>query len=256
MDALIVAGGTPTPVDPLASFSQGRPKSMIEVGGRPMVQWVLDAVAGSPRIDRVIVVGLDETAGLVCGKPLTFLAEQGSLLDNARAGIATAGQQGGSSQHLLMSTADIPLITPEMVTFRADQIEQAGAHLDYCIIERSVMEGRFPGSRRSYVRMKDIEACGGDIHGVRLDLSSDNALWDRLLAARKNALKQALLLGPDTALMLLLHMATVEWAERRIGHRLGLRGKAQRCPFAEVGMDVDKPYQLEIVRSELHPGVG
>jgi CTP:molybdopterin cytidylyltransferase MocA len=256
MNALIVAGGTPVPTDPLFPHTKDRPKSLIDVAGRPMVQWVLDAVAGSPRIDRILVVGLDETAGLVASKPLAYLPEQGSLLANARAGIAAAGRQGGASQHLLMSTSDIPLITPEMVTFRADQIEQAGADLDYCIIERSVMEAGFPGSRRSYVRMRDIEACGGDIHGVRLDLSSDDALWDRLLSARKNALKQAYLIGPDTALLLLLHLATVEWAERRIGRRLGIRPRAQRCPFAEVGMDVDKPFQLEIVRHELEGGVG
>lgn len=256
MHALIVAGGTPAAADPLATETLGRPKSLIDVVGRPMVQWVLDAVAGSPRIERIIVVGLDGTHELTSAKPLTYLPEQGSLLANARAGIDAAGALGGASQHLLMSTADIPLITPEMVTFRADQIEQAGADLDYCIIERSVMEARFPGSRRSYVRMKDVEACGGDIHGVRLDLSSDNALWDQLLAARKNALRQAFLIGPDTALMLLLRLATVESAERRIGQRLGLRGKAQPCPFAEVGMDVDKPYQLEIVRRELQVRAG
>jgi len=254
MDALIVAGGIPAADDPLGSYSRGRPKSLIEVAGRPMVQWVLDAVAASPRIEKVIVVGLDDSVDLKCPKPLAFVPEQGSMLRNSRAGLAFAGTQRGNSEHLLMSTADIPLITSEMVTFRADQIEQAGAGLDYCIIERSVMEARFPGSRRSYVRMKDVEACGGDIHGARLDLSSDDALWDRLLAARKNALKQAYLIGPDTALLLLLHLATVEWAEKRIGRRLHLHAKAQRCPFAEVGMDVDKPFQLEIVRRELEAG--
>ena len=256
MHALIVAGGTPVPTDPLFPHTKDRPKSLLDVAGRPMVQWVLDAVAGSPRIDRILLVGLDEAVGLVCSKPLSYLAEQGSLLANARAGIAAAGRLGGASQHLLMSTSDIPLITAEMVTFRADQIEQAGADLDYCIIERSVMEAGFPSSRRSYVRMRDIEACGGDIHGVRLDMSYDDALWNRLLAARKNALKQAYLIGPDTALLLLLHLASVEWAERRIGRRLGIHARAQRCPFAQVGMDVDKPFQLEIVRQALQPAAG
>jgi len=251
MDALIVAGGTPKAADPLYPLTKDRPKGMILIAGHPMVQWVVDAVAGSPRIDKVILIGLDPSASLRCTKPLAYLPEQGSLIGNARHGLAYAGGSGRTSDHLMLVTADIPLITPEMVTFRADQIEQEGADLDYCIIERQVMETRFPDSRRSYIRLKDIEACGGDIHGVRLDMSADDALWDRLMDARKSALKQAWLIGPGTALMLLFRLATVARAEAMIGRRLGLCGKAQRCTFAEVGMDVDKPFQLEIVRREL-----
>jgi GTP:adenosylcobinamide-phosphate guanylyltransferase len=251
MDALIVAGGAPKASDPLYPLTKDRPKGRIEIAGRPMVQWVIDAVAASPRIDRLLLIGLDPSASLRSAKPLTYLPEQGSLIGNARHGLACAAADRRASAHLMMVTADIPLITPEMVTFRADQIEREGADLDYCIIERTVMEARFPDSRRSYIHLRDLEACGGDIHGVRLDMSADNALWERLMDARKNALKQAWLLGPDTALMLLLRLATLARAEAMIGRRLGLRGKAQRCPFAEVGMDVDKPFQLEIVRREL-----
>jgi CTP:molybdopterin cytidylyltransferase MocA len=248
MQALIVAGGTPAATDPLFAETQGRPKGLMDVAGRPMVQWVLDAVARSPRIETVIVVGLSSSAGLQCHKPLHYLAEQGSLTSNAKAGLEFAATLGPSSDHLLMATADIPLITPEMVTLRADQILQAGADLDYCIIERKIMEARFPGSRRTYLRLKDIEACGGDIHGVRLRLKSDDALWKKLLDARKNALMQAYLLGLDTALMVLLRLGTLAQAERKVSQRVGLKVRAQLCPYAEVGMDVDKPFQLELVR--------
>lgn len=251
MDALIVAGGTPAPTDPLYPDCRGRPKSLLDVGGRPMVQWVLDAVAGSARIDRILVVGLGEEDGLQSSKPLLYLAEQGSLIGNLRAGMAYASSHDPSADHLLMATSDIPLITSEMVSFRAEQIQQGGADLDYCAIERSIMQARFPDSRRSYIHLKDIEACGGDIHGVRLALNWDDALWDRLIAARKNALKQAYLLGLDTALMLLLRQASVPWAEEKISRRLHLRARVQVCPYAEVGMDVDKPFQLQIVRREI-----
>jgi hypothetical protein len=32
---------------------------------------------------------------------------------------------------------------------------------------------------------------------------------------------------------------------------LNIRGRVIPYPYAEVGMDVDKPFQLEIVRAEL-----
>jgi hypothetical protein len=34
-------------------------------------------------------------------------------------------------------------------------------------------------------------------------------------------------------------------------NRLNITGKAVVCPYAEVGMDVDKPHQLEIMREDL-----
>jgi hypothetical protein len=40
-------------------------------------------------------------------------------------------------------------------------------------------------------------------------------------------------------------------AERRAGKVLNLRGRAIPFPHAEVGMDVDKPFQLDIARAEL-----
>jgi hypothetical protein len=36
-----------------------------------------------------------------------------------------------------------------------------------------------------------------------------------------------------------------------VSKRLGLRGRAVVCPYAEIGMDVDKPFQLEIMRADL-----
>jgi hypothetical protein len=33
--------------------------------------------------------------------------------------------------------------------------------------------------------------------------------------------------------------------------KLGLRGRVHLSPFAEIGMDVDKPHQLDMVREYL-----
>lgn len=64
-------------------------------------------------------------------------------------------------------------------------------------------------------------------------------------------MKQAALIGYDTLLLLLLRQVTLENAVKRVTHRVGLTGRAIQCPYAEVGMDVDKPHQLEMMRSDL-----
>ena len=44
MDAIVIAGGIPQPEDPLYTYSHGDSKALIDVAGKPMVQWVLDAL--------------------------------------------------------------------------------------------------------------------------------------------------------------------------------------------------------------------
>jgi hypothetical protein len=56
--------------------------------------------------------------------------------------------------------------------------------------------------------------------------------------------------GIDTLILLLLH-CYLQGAQERVSKRLGLRGRAIPCPYAEIGMDVDKPHQLEIMRKDL-----
>ncbi len=37
MDAIVIAGGIPVEGDPLFPFTQGKPKAMLEICGKPMI---------------------------------------------------------------------------------------------------------------------------------------------------------------------------------------------------------------------------
>jgi hypothetical protein len=76
-------------------------------------------------------------------------------------------------------------------------------------------------------------------------------LWDRLVEARKSIFKQAALIGLDTLFLLLTRSMTLEGAAKLVGKRLGIKAKATLSPFAELGMDADKPFQVDILREEL-----
>jgi len=45
VDVILTAGGVPSPKDSLHTASQGGYKAMINLNGRPMIQWVLDALS-------------------------------------------------------------------------------------------------------------------------------------------------------------------------------------------------------------------
>jgi GTP:adenosylcobinamide-phosphate guanylyltransferase len=252
MDALVTAGGIPQPGEPLYEFTQGTSKALLEVAGKPMIQWVLDALSESANVEQVVVAGLLEDCGVTCAKPLAFLPNQGEMLQNIRVGVFKVLELNPQARHVLTVSSDIPAITGEMVDWMVNTTMETDHDIYYSVITRQVMEARFPNSKRSYTRLKSVEVCGGDMNVVRAQTAVKNdELWDRIIAARKNALKQAALIGFDTLFLVLLHRLDVDGAVKRVAKRLNLKGRVIFSPYAEIGMDVDKPHQLEIVRADL-----
>ncbi len=252
MDAIVIAGGIPKPDEPLYPYTQGKPKSLVDVAGRPMAQWVFDALGQAETIDQVVVMGIDAEAGLKCDKVKLYLPDEGSILANIFAGVKKVREINPNVHHVAIVSADIPAILPEHINWVVKTAMQTDEDVYYNIITRQVMEGRFPGSKRSYTHLKDMDVCGGDLNVVRaMTVTENNELWDKIISARKNVFKQAALVGYGTLLLLLLRQVTLDGAVARVIKRVNLTGRALVCPYAEIGMDVDKPHQLEIMRADL-----
>lgn len=248
----MTAGGIPEPDDPLYPITQGAPKALVEIAGKPMVQWVLDALSDSVAVHHVIVAGLGPDCGVTCTKALEFIPNQGGMLENIFAGAHRILTLNPGAEVILSVSSDIPAITGRIVDWMGSEV--AGGDFDVCynFITREMMENRFPGSRRTYTRFKDAEVCGGDLTAFRTRLlTSDGGVWRELVESRKNVLKQAAIIGYGTLLKLLLRQLTIDAAVARVSKRLGLKARAIACPFPEIGMDVDKPYQLELLRADL-----
>lgn len=252
MDAIVTAGGVPQPGEPLYEYTRGISKALLDVSGKPMIQWVLDALTAASTIDRVLIMGLPAESEISCPKLVSYLPSQGDMVANIRAGISELLRINPQAQHVLLASSDIPCITSEMVDWVVKTTMQTDEDAYYNVISRQVMEKRFPTSNRSYIKLKDVEVCGADMNVVATRLVTTNdEIWINLVSARKNALKQAALLGFDTLFLLLLHAITLEAAVNKVTKRLNITGRAILCPYAEVGMDIDKPHQLEILRADL-----
>jgi GTP:adenosylcobinamide-phosphate guanylyltransferase len=252
MDAIVIAGGIPQPDEPLYPYTQGKPKSLVDVAGKPMAQWVFDALSQAETIDQVVVMGIAADSGLKCDKAKAFLPDEGSILANISAGVKKVRELNPKAHHVTIVSADIPAVLPEHINWVVKTAMQTDEDVYYNVITREVMEGRFPGSKRSYTHLKDMDVCGGDLNVVRaMTVVENDDLWEKIIASRKNVFKQAALLGYGTLLLLLLRQLTLQRALQRVTRRVNLTGRALVCPYAEIGMDVDKPHQLEIMRADL-----
>jgi CTP:molybdopterin cytidylyltransferase MocA len=253
IDAIITAGGIPEPGDPLYEYTKGLPKALLPIAGKPMIQWVLDAVNQCELIDRVVIIGLAEHENLVSTHETIFIEKSSDMLTNIQTA-AKALRNGSTSQdrRTFILASDVPSITVEMLNWLYEKSETLLGDLVYTAIEKETMESRFPEANRTYIQLEDCQVCGGDVSIFRLDVANgERPIWKRLIDARKNPVKQARLIGLGILLPLITGKLKLSVAERKISRRLRVNGHVVLSPFAEMGMDVDKPHQFEILRKEL-----
>jgi GTP:adenosylcobinamide-phosphate guanylyltransferase len=252
MDAIVTAGGIPQPEDPLYTYSHGDSKALIDIAGKPMIQWVLDALGDAKHVDNVIVIGLSPKSNLTCKKPLHFLSNQGRMLSNIVAGVNKSLELDKKNKYVLVVSSDIPTVKSEMVDWLVEKSQETKDDLYYGVCPREVMEARFEGSKRTYTKLKGIELCGADMHVSHVTMATEHLdMWESLIGNRKNPLKQASIIGLGIFFQVLTRSITLDDLAAKVSNRIGIKGRAIQFPYAEPCMDVDKPHQLEMLREDL-----
>lgn len=244
--AVVLGGGDPN--DPFAAAHGVPVKALIDLDGRPMAAWVLEALRRSGRVARVAYVGpLGPGMRELVDVPL---ADTGGLLSNLEAGVEALRPAGGG--RVLVVTADVPLLTAGMLRDLLDAAdrEAPGADLVYPVVRREDCEAAFPGVKRTYARLRDGTFTGGNVFLLDPRLVREprlRAVW----AQRKNPLGLARLIGWGTLAGLLTGRLTVAALEARVSRLLGARARALVTPHAAVGTDVDKDGDLDLARRHL-----
>ena len=252
MNAIVTAGGIPQPGDKLYAYSNGESKALIDVAGKPMVQWILDALGDAKHIDQVIVIGLSAKSGLTCKKPLHFVSNQGRMLANIVTGVNKSLELNPKGEYVMLVSSDIPALKSDMVDWLVKTTMETKDDLYYGVCPREVMEARFPTSNRTYTKLKDMEVCGSDINVIHVSMTTEHLdTWEQLIGNRKSPLRQAGVIGFDTLIQLAFRQFTLQALVERASQRIGIKGRAILWDKAEPCMDVDKPHQLEMMREEM-----
>ena len=97
----------------LAAGETEEQRAFINIGGRPMLKWVLDAVRGCDKCGDMLVVGDVERINRELGVDKSMLmADKGSMLENFMSGM----ERFRKSPLAINMTCDIPLLTNQMLT--------------------------------------------------------------------------------------------------------------------------------------------
>jgi molybdopterin-guanine dinucleotide biosynthesis protein A len=251
--AVVLAGGRADNAFLAASGVENR--ALAPLAGRPMVAWVLEALQAAQTVERIVLVGaegLTEAPGV-----RQQLRGGGDLMETIERGI---GACPGAAFVLLVS-ADIPALTAEGIDAFVRAGMETGADFVYPIIPRAANEARFPGVKRTYLRLTDGTFTGGNLVLVRPQaLLSRRDLVRQTYAARKKPLRLAVMLGWGTLWRLLWRRLSVSDAAAAVSRLLGVRSAAVITEHAELGADVDHAADLlameRYLEGRIHHGAG
>ena len=245
IDAVVLAGGVDK--GDIAAELGVVHRPLLEVGGRPIIERVLVALRGAAEIGKVVLVAPPPVQAAASEEVVDARVLAGDSYVANMAGGVEATSPG--SDHLLIITGDLPLITAAAVDDFVRQSLASDAVLCYAIIPKESSERQFPGGRRTYVRFREGTFTGGNAIVVTRDfVELHRHLLDRLFAVRKSPLKMASLLGVGFVFGLLTHRLTLPRAEARAGAILGARAAAIISAYPELGFDVDKLEDLYLSR--------
>jgi len=150
---------------------------------------------------------------------------------------------------LLVTTVDHALLRPEWVR---QFIEDAPAEADIAVLlaPEAAVRAAAPQTRRTYLKFRDGRYSGCNLFLLRTERALAAVdLWRKVEAHRKQPWRIALLLGPAMLLGYGFGLLTLDGTIRRLGRRAGVTAVAVRSPYGLAAVDVDKPDDLDLVRS-------
>jgi len=244
--ALVLAGSRGG-VDPVADYAGVSHKGLIVLAGQTLLTRVLMALdqAGARRIgvstnDKALEAALMTQA---VKATVTALPSAAGPSQSVHEGAAAMGTP------LLVTTVDHALLRPEWVS---DFIADASGDADIAILlaPEALVRAAAPTTQRTYLAFRDGRYSGCNLFLLKTDRALQAIdLWRKVEQHRKQPWKIAALLGPLMLGRYLLGLMTLDETVGRIGALAGVKAVAIRARHGLAAVDVDKPSDLDLVRS-------
>lgn len=249
MKAFVLAGGKDN-----RDFKDCNNKALLPIYGKPMLQYIVDALRKSDYIDGIAIIGdpdlLRDRINIDSSRDI-FLQEDEMMIDNVIKGLKYFHDQ----EKILIITSDIPFITPKAIDHFIQASLDSKADFTYPIIRKEIQMETYPDMQRTYVKLKEGPFTGGNMSLIKPNIGDPLIdLGRHMIENRKKPWKMVQILGMGFLVQLLLGILTIEKLENRIGSLLSINPKAIITPYAEIGNDVDKEEDIELAKKYIGQG--
>lgn len=252
VDAIVPAGGT---ID--AEFAQlvgTQEKALIEIGGRSILQAVVQALRDSGRIRNIVVVGSSSVREQVSSLGVECIEPGDSGPENIFRGFDKLQQLAPKVEQALIVTCDLPFVSGESV---ASYLDLCPPDRDICVpvIDREAFEAAYPGTTSTFVQTKDgTFTIGGMFLMSARKLPQLRQSIEQIFAKRKSKIGMAMLIGPKFVWKYLTKSLTISDLEAKIESMLRCTGAAVRGAPVDLAYDIDYrddyEYALKVARTQ------
>jgi CTP:molybdopterin cytidylyltransferase MocA len=252
MTAIVLAGDR-TKADSLRDHAEVGCKALIDIDGVPMVRRVLASLAESRVVNRVLLAG-PESAAVATDAPLQEMVD-GDVIgwsepaSSPSTSAFAAMQQIDHEQPILLTTADHPLLTAEIVDAFGRQSLADDVDVTIGLAPHALVTEAYPGIKKTVLRFSDGEFCGCNLFAFLTPEGRRAArFWRKIEQERKKPLVVIGLLGWWAVIRYRLGILPLEEALAKLSKRLGLRIRAVILPYANAAIDVDSVADLMLVK--------
>lgn len=240
--AVVMAAQRVGIVNELAADAGVSHKCLIEMGGKKLIEHVLDCLDASPEIDR-ITISIDDISVLETVPAFNRLKDAGK----ARAVEAGTnlfssflGAVEGGRYPSIITTADNVLLTPPMVAHFCNTIEEQGARAAVAVTEKAVLLNVYPDGQRRFHKFADNEYSNCNLYAVVDKETSDIAsVFETGGQFAKNLARVLKAFGLWNAIAYRFALYSLDKGMDRLSKKFGTRLVAIRMPFPEAPIDVD-----------------
>lgn len=244
--ALVLAGSR-AGGDPVAAYAGVPHKGLIRLNGETLLGRVVRAIEGAGAAHICIVTNhpaiIAEAQSLETRATIEVMGAQ----DTPSLSVLEAAVRLGAP--LVVTTTDHALLEPEWIQqFLLDSPQDAD--IAVLLAPEAIVAAAAPTTRRTYLRFRDGRYSGCNLFLLRTPRALEAIrFWSRLEALRKTPWRVALALGPLMLAAYGLRLLTLDGMMQTLGRKAGVSAAAVRSPFGLAAIDVDKPSDLDLVRS-------
>jgi GTP:adenosylcobinamide-phosphate guanylyltransferase len=242
---VILAAGR-GPDDPMAKAFGVLHKCTIPIAGKPMLQWVLDALRAS-RVTAPYVVAIDNETAVGIASDVEILSAAHSAPSSAIKAI-----QHINSFPVLITTGDHPLLTPQMIEHMLAASEAVQTDVLVGLATAETINTAYPETKRTYFNLGGTRVSGCNLFVVKTQAGLKLLeRWQELERNRKKPWKLVSAFGFMPIVWFATGMLTPERAFGHISKKLGITVRPVFLPFAEAAIDVDKPSDHQLAEAIL-----
>ncbi|MBO9518170.1 MAG: nucleotidyltransferase family protein [Porphyrobacter sp.] len=250
---ILLAGDRPGG-DPLAQEFGVASKSLVPLGGKPMLAHVLQTLLSHPQVGDVLVLAQDPellfkdpVLGAFRSDPRVCLSPSGGGIASS---IASTLRQQQHEWPVLITTSDHALLDRGTLDWFFDNAVECDIAVG--MVDREAFRADALEDKRTWLRFRDVAVTGANLFALNSQ-SVFPALdyWQSLESNRKKPWRMAWKLGPSLLVNFLLRRLTLIEAFGAAGRKLGVEARPVRIPFAYAGVDVDKLADHSLVESLL-----